>query len=253
MNPWLILGPSGMIAVGLVSIIFWARRSHTSPRYFLWGGIVWAAAIAPKFIMDYTVTPLLSSMLLSSLGLSGGLAVIGIYVGLRTGLLECGFTYLAADRTGLKKASLDEVTAFGVGFGAAEAILIGFPSLVQLALFMTNPSLIDMIPPDLREAVLAQLNTPTWVVFAPILERAFTLFAHVFTALLVFAAVKQRRFPLFLLAFIYKSVLDAVVPYMQWVLSSSYSVATVYLIEGWVVLMGAFGLFGSIKLRRDWI
>lgn len=253
MNPWLILGPSGMVAVGVLSIVFWIRRSRVSLRYFLWGGIMWAVAIVSKIIMDYTVTPPLSSTLVSSFGIVGGLVVIGIYVGLRTGLLECGFTYLATDRTGLKKASSDEATAFGVGFGAAEAILIGLPSLVQLVSFITNPSLIDMIPPDLREAVLAQLDTPTLFVFAPILERAFTLFAHVFTALLVFASVKQRRFQLFLLAFIYKSVLDAVAPYMQWVLSSSYSVATVYLLEGWVVLMGAFGFIGSVRVRRDWI
>ncbi|KON30626.1 hypothetical protein AC482_03430 [miscellaneous Crenarchaeota group-15 archaeon DG-45] len=252
MNPWLILGPSGMIAVGLASIALWQRRSRTALGYPLLGGTVWCVSIAPKLVMDYTVTPRLSSLLMSSLGLAGGLAALGVYVGLRTGLFECGFTYLAIDRTSLREASADEATAFGVGFGATEAVILALPSLVQLVSFMVNPALIDALPPGYREALLAQLDAPTWIVAAPVLERAFTLFAHLFTALLIFAAVRRKRIRLFLCAFAYKSVLDAVVPYLQWALASSASPATVYLAEVWVVLMGSIGIIGSIRLRRGW-
>lgn len=251
-NPWLILGPAGMVVVGLASMISWKRRSGVAMRYFLWGGLVWGVSVAPKFVMDYTVTPRLSSLLMSSLGLTGTLAALGIYVGLRTGLFECGFTYLAAGRTGLREASVDEATAFGVGFGAAEAILLALPSLIQIASFIVNPTLIDALPPDLREVLQAQLNAPTSVVPAPILERVFTLFAHLFTALLVFSAMKQGRLQPFLLAFIYKSVLDAPAPYLQNLIASDAAVAVLYLAEIWVVLLGVIGLLGSIRLRRNW-
>jgi len=252
MNPWLILAPLGMLVVGVASMVFWRRRSHAALRYFTLGGLVWGVSVAPKLLMDYTITPSISSLLTSSLGLMGGLAALGIYVGLRTGLFECGFTFLAVDKTGLKKASVDDATAFGVGFGAVEAILLALPSLIQLAMFVTNPSMIDAVPPQFREALRAQLSVPTSMVLAPILERMFTLFAHVFSALLVFAAVRRGRIRLLLYAFVYKGILDAAAPYLQWVLASSSSASVVYLVELWVVLLGALGLLGSIRLRRRW-
>jgi len=252
MNPWLILGPTGMILVGVASVIYWWRRSRVPIRYFFIGGLLWAISIAPKFVMDLTVTPALSILMLSSLGLMGALFAIGAYVGLRTGLFECGFTYLAVGRTGLRGASLDEATAFGVGFGATEAIVLGLPSVIQLASFMANPSLIDMIPQEQRALLLEQLSASTWLVLAPILERAFTLFAHVFTALLVFDAVRRSRIQPFVLAFVYKSVLDAAAPYLQWVLGSSGSLLVVYLAELWVVAFGAIGIFGITRTRRNW-
>ena len=154
MNPWLMLGPAGMVAVGLGSISYWRRRSHASLRAFLFGGLVWALSVAPKSVMDLTVTPMLSLKLDSSLGSMGALAALGLYVGVRTGLFECGATYLAVERTRLRDASLDEATAFGVGFGATEAVLLEIPSLIQMAAFLANPSLIDVIPPEQRAFVI---------------------------------------------------------------------------------------------------
>lgn len=252
MNPWLILGPAGMILVGVASVIYWWRRSRVSIRYFLLGGLLWAMSVAPKFVMDLTVTPALSLLMLSSLGLMGALFAIGAYVGLRTGLFECGFTYLAVGRTGLRGASLDEATAFGVGFGATEAIILGLPSVIQLASFMANPSLIDTIPPEQRALLLEQLSASTWLVLAPILERAFTLFAHLFAALLVFDSVRRSRIQPFLLAFVYKSALDAAAPYLQWVLGSGENLVVVYLAELWVVAFGAIGILGIMRTRRNW-
>lgn len=206
----------------------------------------------PKAVMDFTVTPMLSSLLSSHLGLMGRLIVLGVYAGLRTGFLECGFTYLAVDRTRLRGASLDESTAFGVGFGATEAILLGLPSLIQMTMFLVNPSLIDSIPPEFKEALQAQLNTSIWAVPAPILERMFTMFVHLFTSLLVFTSIQRERVYLFLYAVIYKSVLDAAVPFMQWCLSMEFSLKTLYITEIWVVVMGMGALQETIRMRKNW-
>jgi hypothetical protein len=61
MNPWLVLGPLGMVVVGVASIIYWRSRSQVELRFFLFGGLVWVASVAPKFVMDLSVTPVLSS------------------------------------------------------------------------------------------------------------------------------------------------------------------------------------------------
>jgi len=120
-----------MVAVGVLSVVYWFRRSRSALRLFLFGGAVWAVSVAPKFLMDYTVTPGISSwMLQATPGLMAYLAVIGLYVGLRTGLFECGASYVAFVKTRLRSASTDEATAFGVGFGATEAIFLAVPSLM---------------------------------------------------------------------------------------------------------------------------
>lgn len=252
MNPWLILGPVGMVAVGVLSVVYWFRRSHSALRFFLFGGAVWAVSVAPKFLMDFTVTPGISSwLLLVTPGLMAYLAVLGLYVGLRTGLFECGASYVAFARTSLRGASQDDATAFGVGFGATEAIVLAVPSLMQMVAFLSNPGLLEMLSPEQRAYILEQLSSPTWMVLAPIMERAFTLLGHLFSALLVYASVRLGRPRLFVLSVAYKSALDAAVPYLQWYLSTSTNPASIYLIEVWVVIFGVVGLLGSIRLRRE--
>lgn len=250
MNSALILGPLGMIVVGILAIAFWRMRSRAGLKYFLMGGIIWAVAIAPKIVMDLTITNPISSWFYSSLGLEGMLIAVGAYVGIRTGLFECGFTYLGFRGTRLKEASLDEATAFGVGFGAAEAIVIAIPSLVQLALFILNPAMLDLLQPAQRLALEAQLNMSTWTVPAPIIERLFVIFVHTFTALLVFISVVKGRPSFFVAAFLFKTLLDGVIPYLQWALQPYTSLTGLYLIEGFVVVMGLISLWGIIQLRK---
>jgi len=245
MNSLLMFGPIGMILVGLFSIGIWKFKRHVGLKYFLFGGLVWIAAVVPKFVMDYTVTLLLNSWAVTTYGLAGTTVIMGAYVGLRTGVFECGFTYLTFSKSGLKKMSLDEATAFGIGFGAFEAILIAVPSLMQIAIFILNPSLLNLLPPSQRQLVEAQLSLSTWVVPAPIIERLLTLFVHVFTALLIFSSVTQRKLSSFLGAFLFKSLLDGVIPYLQVALKPSASLTGIYLTEIWVVVMGLVALAGT--------
>ena len=145
--------------------------------------------------------------------------------------------------------SLEEATAFGVGFGAFEAILIGFPSLVQIAAFILDPSLLELLPPAQREMIEASLGLPTWVVPASAIERVFTLFVHLFTSLLVFISVTQRKPSFFLGAFFYKSLLDAFVPYIQTTINTEMPVS-IYVAEIWVILMGTTALAGTHWTRK---
>lgn len=250
MNPLLIFAPLGMIFVGLLSIYLWRKRSRVGLKCFFFGGLVWFAAIIPKIVLDYLLTPNLSLWTMKVYGFPTAQFILGAYVGLRTGLLECGFAYLALSKSRLRGFSLDEATAFGIGFGSFEAVLLGFPALIQIMVFIANPSLLNLLPQTQRQMVESQLNLPTWVVPAPIIERIFTLFVHVFTTLLVFASITRRR-PLYLLgAILYKSLLDGMIPYLQATLNPSLYPPNVYLAEGWVIMMGAVSLVSAFRIRE---
>ncbi len=247
-NAWLALGPVGMILVGVLSIIIWRFRSRTKMKYFLVGGAVWAAAISLKLVLELTITPKL--LWISSLGSTVFLAVIGAYVGIRTGLFECGLTYITFIKSDLRNMSFDEAVAFGIGFGALEAILLGFQSLIQILMFTFNPKLLFLIPESQRRIVEASLSMPTWVAAAPVIERIFTLFSHIFAILLILVSVARSRPIFFLLSFSYKSLLDALLPYIQVTFKPNISPIGAYEAEIWIVFMGSIALFGTTWVRR---
>ncbi len=249
MNTWLALGPVGMILVGALSVVIWRLKSHARMKYFLAGGAVWAAAILLKLILEFVLTPRL--LWISSLGSALFLTIMGIYVGIRTGLFECGLTYIAFLKSELRNMSLDEAIAFGVGFGSSEAILLGIQSLTQILIFTLNPELLYIIPEPQRKIIEVSLSMPTWVTAAPVIERTFALFSHVFAALLIFVSIIQDRSLFFLLSFAYKSLLDALVPYIQVTFKPNISPIGAYEAEIWVIFMGSIALLGIIWMRKS--
>ena len=248
MNALLSLGPAGMILVGVLSIAIWRLKSHAGMKYFLAGGAVWAAAIILKLLLDVTLTPRL--LWISSLGSTVFLTVMGAYVGIRTGLFECGLIYITFIKSELRNMSFDEAVAFGIGFGASEAILLGIQSLIQILMFTLNPELLYLIPESQRRIAEASLSMPTWVVAAPAIERTFTLFSHIFAALLISVSVAQSRPSFFLLSFAYKSLLDALVPYIQVTFKPNISPIGAYEAEIWIIFMGSIALLGIAWVRR---
>ncbi len=250
MNPWLILGPAGMVAVGLAAILYWRRRTGASLSLFYQGGLWWGVTMAPKYLMDLYITPGIASWVFTRLGLVAALLGLGVYVGLRTGLLESALVLLAFKREGLNDLNVDEAIAFAIGFGALEAIFLGIPSLIQIATFNLYPSTVESLPLDQLMQIMAQLNAPTWVVGAPIIERGFTMMAHVYAILLIYRGVRDEDSRSVRMAVAYKSALDALVPYMQWLLSSG-GFGMIYVVEVWVVFMGLVGLWGSRRIIKE--
>jgi len=239
-----------MIAVGLGAIIYWRRRTGASLRLFYQGGLWWGVTMAPKYLMDLYITPGLASWVFTRLGLVAALLGLGVYVGLRTGLLESAVVLFAFKREGLNDLSVEEAIAFAIGFGALEAIFLGVPSLIQIATFNLYPSTVESLPLDQLMQIMAQLNAPTWVVGAPIIERGFTMMAHVFAILLIYRGVRDEESRSVLMAVAYKSALDALVPFMQWLLSGG-GFGMVYVVEVWVVFMGLAGLWGSRRILKE--
>ncbi len=236
--------------VGLLYIVIWKVKKDVKIKYFLMGGLIWLASMIPKIIMDFTVTSTLSSWVGTTFGLVGFFVIMGVYFGIRTGLLECSFPYLVFSRGKLRKMSPNEVMAFGIGFGAFEAILLAIPSILQIAAFIVNPSIIEMLPPASRQLVEVQLNMPTWIVPAPIIERAFVVLAHLFATLLIFASVKRGELKFFFGALAYKSVLDGAIPYVQSTFNPYVSPFNVYVAEIWVAFMGLIALVGIFRVKN---
>ena len=87
--------------VGILSIAYWKMKEKVSVWWFLFGGIVWALAIAAKVVMDLTVSNTIFQWLAGRYTLIGVTMVWGLIVGLRTGYFECGFTYIAVSYTHL--------------------------------------------------------------------------------------------------------------------------------------------------------
>ncbi|HEC95793.1 MAG TPA: YhfC family intramembrane metalloprotease, partial [Euryarchaeota archaeon] len=90
-----------------------------------------------------------------------------------------------------------EAIAFGIGFGGSEAIFLGILSFLNvLNLIFTN-----------------SYEDPS-ILFAPIIERLFVLFSHIFSCVLVIYSVKTKKIRYFLYSIIYKSPIDGIIPRM---------------------------------------
>lgn len=244
----LLFSGVGMVSVGLLAMIWWAPRTRF--RFFLIGGLLWAAAIAVKTVMDLTVTPAFSSYVSAALGQTLPASVaLGLYVGLRTGLLESGFPYVAALWTRLKQAAWRDVFAIAIGFGAFEALLLGAQSFLNIAAIILDPSVLDSLPAGQRELVAKQLSYGPWIVPAPILERAFTLVAHMLATVLAIYAAKAGK-PSFLAASVlYKTALDGPIPLFNPLVAEG-GLVGLYLVEGYVGVLALVGTLGLAWFKR---
>ncbi len=145
--------------------------------------------------------------------------------------------YLLFSKTRLRRYSLDEAVAFGVGFGAFEAILISAPAIVQIAVLTANPSLLKLLPEEQRRLVEAQLSMPTWVVLALVIERASAVLIHTCAALATFASATRSRVGYLVVAIAYKSAAESPVG--------------MYQAEVWAAAMDLLGLLGARSLLRE--
>ncbi len=249
-NAWLLLSGTGMMLVGILFPVYWWKTQKVPVKYFGYGAVLWILAIAPKVILDLTITPSMNAYL-ATYGTEVLVIVSGLYVGLRTGLFESGFTYLAALKTKLKKVTYKQAIAFGLGFGGFEAFSLGALSFINIYAFVVLPEVINQVPAEVQTVLLQQLNQSTWVVPAAILERVFIIFVHVFCSLLVFYALKQAQKKYLYYSIGYKTLVDALVPALQ-VYVGTMTLTSVYLLELPFIALGLFSLLGIRWIHQYW-
>jgi uncharacterized membrane protein YhfC len=146
----------------------------------------------------------------------------------------------------LGRAKWPGVLAFSIGFGAVEALVLGSASLTVAIAALAVP---EEMPPEVMSQLAASANV--LIGLAPICERFFTVWGHMFTTALVFYAVAVRKPSWFWVAFWYKSLIDAVAAYWQLVvLAGGIDAGKVWLVEAIVAVWGAAGWAGILWLRR---
>ena len=226
----------GMILVALVFISY-ALVRRLGVGYLALGGLAWLVAVALKFLWAIPFNAMIFQALTGRLPEPLGSILFYIYVGALTGVFEVALVWLVLRYTRLGQAPWKKALAFGIGFGALEALLLGLSSF--------GSSLVGLLAPDqLPPAALAQLALANNVLYglAPIVERMATIFVHIFANALLFYAAVIRQPRWFWAAFIYKTGLDGVAAFAQlWGLNT---LGRIWTIEAVVVLFGLLGWWG---------
>ena len=243
-NPYLLIGQIGMILVGVVAVLWWKSKKKVGWKYFGFGALVWIIAISLKLVMDLTITQPIAAWL-NSYSIVALIARIGLYVGLRTGFFESGLSYLAVAKTRFRKMDLKHAMAFGIGFGSIEAILLGLSGTVNIAVSIINPSLVSSLP----AVTQAALDLSTLSVFAPIMERIFTLLIHIFSSLLVIYAVVKGKIRYLVYSILFKSLVDGMIPALTSIFNST-TLVGLYEIEIPIAALGIISFYGIRWMSR---
>jgi uncharacterized membrane protein YhfC len=167
------------------------------------GALAWGVTVALKFAWAIPFNPPIYTALNQALP-SLGLPLFLLYVGALTGVFEVGLVALLLNYTRLGKAAWPRAMAFGIGFGAIEALLFGVSSLSSMLAAMV----ISVAMPPASIEVLARLGNILWGL-APVVERLAAIFIHICSTVLIFYAVNTRQARWFWLAFGYKTAVDA--------------------------------------------
>src|SRR5262249_20975547 len=137
----------GMMAVAIVTVVAWRARTHASWRFVGLGAAAWAVGVALKVAWAVPTNRLILSAVKQAVGPMVGSAVGWLYIGLLTGIFECGITWLFVRATRLRQAGRNDAIAFGIAFGAVEALVVGIASFgaVSIALLFW-----DKLPSEMR-------------------------------------------------------------------------------------------------------
>ncbi len=227
----------GMIAVGTGAIVYWHLKKHPRIEYFIYGAILWACAIAIKLAMDLTITQPIQSYLKSTLPILAVLIIMSLYVGLRTGIFESGITYVAVKYLNLSTMTWNDAVAMGIGFGGAEAIILGLLSIVEIVVFIAMPLLFYSLPLATQDQFALAL------IPLPIFERLFTLFVHTFAVVLAVYAVKLNDLRWLWLSVGLKTILDGAVPIFSYYMVSLGTYSSIP-VEIYVAVIGIVSLAG---------
>jgi uncharacterized membrane protein YhfC len=245
---WLnLLSGPGMMAVGAGAMAYWYYKKRINPVYFLFGAVLWAAAIAIKVAMDLTISAPFTSQLAIVFTPLATVAILGLYYGLRTGLFESGISWLAVRYTRLSRSGFDEAVALGVGFGGSEAILLGAASFLNVAALLLMPELAATLPASVQEQ-FSLLMVPV-----PAIERLFTLFCHVFATVLVVYAVRVKEVKWLALSVMYKTLLDGLLLPFNFFLKGAGTLSIILALEAFVIVLGIAGLAGVMWIRNKFL
>ncbi len=243
LSPIILLAGIGMIAVSVAFIVYALRRGGTW-KYLGLGALAWVVTVAVKFLIAIPVNPLLYKALYVPDALwAPGSLLFDLYVGLLTGLTEVLMSWLLLRYTRLGRVPWGKALAFGIGFGAFEALLLGVSNLGSCLVAVFAPQSL----PQAALNSLSVLENPV-VGLAPIAERFGTILVHVFCNVLLFYGVIRGQARWLWVSFAYKSLLDTIAGFAQfWGVET---LPKIWTIEALVLVMGFVGWWGIGRVRR---
>ncbi|MBN1921189.1 MAG: YhfC family intramembrane metalloprotease [Anaerolineae bacterium] len=242
-SPIALLAGLGMILVALAYIVYAVVRK-LGWGYLGLGALAWVVTVALKFAWAVPLNTPIYNALLGALPEAIAMPLIYIYVGLLTGLTEVLLTWLVLRYTRLGQVPWGKALAFAIGFGAVEALLLGFNSLSSVIVALVTPELISAD----AVAQIAVANNPLWGL-SPIVERFFTCLIHIFCNVLLFYGSIRKEARWFWLSFLFKSAIDAVAAFAQfWGVDS---LGKIWAIEAVIIVWGLLGWWGTrwVKAR----
>ena len=248
MNPLFLLSGMGMMAVALVTVVYWKLRSKVVSRLFLWGALAWVAGNVLKSIAAIPMPTVVDSVRANLPGYFSE-PILWLYIGLLTGIFECGATLGFAHIRRIRTVNWREAVGFGLGFGAIEAFLLGTYSFLVILLIILIP---DKLPPELLQ-LATSANASLLDVPIPIVERLVVVLVHAFSCVLIIHAVQTREWKWFWISFFYKTAVDTIAGAIQ----LTYGVQNLTTLGAWATEMillpfGIAGLWGLRTLQRRW-
>jgi uncharacterized membrane protein YhfC len=246
-SPLLLLSGAGMMAIGAAAVLLYRRGRSVSWTVFGLGALAWIISVALKFAWAAPMNSRVKAGLDAMLPATAADPSYWLYIGLLTGVFECGFTLLFVKRTRLKAADWDAAVAFGIGFGAIEAFLLGLLSFIGLLIVIV---FWDQLPEDTRTAAANRVSGKLVAIPLPVAERVSALVAHVFTCVLIVYAVRIGESRWFWISFAYKSLLDAFAALGILATNLASSTRTLAAFEAAVGVFALVGLAGLVFVRK---
>ncbi len=243
-SPIFLLSGIGMITVGIVAIWYWRNYCYAPWLGFAFGAGAWTITVALKFGFAISFNSIVYGGLYENLPDIAALIFFSFYVGLLTGFFECGGSYLIIAKTRIAKYDWDKAVAFGVGFGAFEAILLGLNSLAVFLIALFYPQLMPA-------GVLSSLEfSPLLIPIGPF-ERVLAILIHVYTIILIFIAIWSHRINFFMESFVFKTLLDGVAGWANVAPGIELrQPMTAWAIEGIFILFAIFALY-RLRMLSD--
>jgi len=227
-----------MVVVGAVPVlvVWWRWRIP----WRVWGGgaALWAVSVALKFGFSSVASPPVNRWLYAGLPQRWAGPAFWCYLGLLTGVFECGIFLLAAPLIKRRQWSWREGLSLGVGFGAIEALVLG--AATSFSAFSANQA-------------GAWETVTTWSeALASAFERLLTLPIHVAAAVMILRALVDRKWQWFGVSFAYKSAVDGVA---AWLVLSGTSLLSSHWLMEWVCFapFALIGVLVLLYLRRRWM
>jgi uncharacterized membrane protein YhfC len=248
MNPLFLLCGVGMMAVAFVAVVYWKVRSKVLWRLFAWGALVWIVGVAVKVIASIPNQAIIDAAR-GALPKYFAEPLLWLYIGLLTGVFECGATLVFAHIRRIRSADYNEVVAFGLGFGAVEAFLVGLASFVMILLVVLVP---NKLPEEMVKYMTSGAGSPL-VIPAPIVERITAVLLHAFSCVLIVYAVRTRAWRWFWAAFWYKTAMDAIAGllHLENLLADMFTLG-MWVVELILLPFGLVGLWGLWRFRKRW-